>query len=110
MEKTRTLSLKGIKCKLKKGDWSDDNVICNIVIKFYRGRKAYGTIETSKQLPIRNLISNFISDKTETFEMWFKKPIGDTPGIKVKITDLDHETKRSARFESYGGLKNKNKN
>ena len=109
MEKIKTRVLEGRKCKLKKGDWSDDNVICDIVIIFYRGITAYGIIKTSKPLPIKNLISYF-KDKTETFEIWLEEPIEDTSGIKVRITNLNHKTKRYATFESCGALNNKDKN
>lgn len=106
-----SLNLKEFKCKLRKDEWSDDNVICDIVVvKDTSGiLSAYGTIETSKPLPI-DLLTDFISDKPEIFEMWFEEPLDSVPGIKIKITDMEQNNKKRASFESWGALHNKNKN
>ncbi len=98
----RTFSRNGIKCKLKKGKWIDINVICDILIQMTNRRKATGFIKTSKPLPIEDEFSNFVSG--ETFEIWFEEPILDTPGLKVRLSNIDHKTKKRASFESWGPL------
>ena len=89
----RTYSRDGIKCKLKKGKWIDNNVICDILIQITNRRKATGFIKTSKPLPIEDEFSNFVEE-----------PILYTPGLKVRLSDIDHKTKKRASFESWGPL------
>ena len=103
----RTLSLNKIKCRLRKDDWIDDNVVCDIVIEMDNEREASGFIKTSKPLPVKDEFSNFVSG--ETFEMWFEKPIIETLGIEIRLSNIDQETRKSALLKSCGVLYNKNK-
>jgi len=98
-----------IKCILKKGDWVDDNVECDIEIhKNYRGLKtAYGSIKTSKSLPIKDAFSYFVSG--EIFELWFENVIESADGLKIMLENIAKETKRSAEFKSMGPLFKKDK-
>jgi hypothetical protein len=96
-------------CILKKGDWLDDNIDCEIeVYKNHKGIKtAYGFIKTSKPLPIEDEISYFLSG--EMFELWFEKAVEEADGLKIMLEDIDGKTKKSSRFKSMGPLFMKDK-
>jgi hypothetical protein len=93
---------------LKRGDWLDDKIDCDIkVYKNHGGLTADGFIKTSKPLPIKDIIS-YIVDK-EIFELWFEKPIEGADGLKIMLEDIDWKTKRSTRFKPMGPLYKKDK-
>ena len=94
---------------MKKGDWFDDNIDCEIeVYKNHKGIKtAYGFIKTSKPLPIEDEISYFVSG--EMFELWFEKPIQGADGLEIRLKDIDGKTKKSTSFESMRPLSKEDK-